>query len=182
MTTTELRQLVNLCIREDEAATQQLLLRFRDRVYGLCYRMLGQRQDAEDVVQETFVRAVRSLSCWDQRREFEPWLLQIAANRCRTLLSRRSRRPDVHPLYETTASDTSHMQDADRAALAEEMRRVLNTMRPEWRDAFCLFHEAGLSYLEISDRLECPLGTVKSWVHRARAELVRQLQSREVLS
>ncbi len=182
MTTTEFRQLVNLCMHEDEAATQQLMTRFRQRVYGLCYRMLGQRQDAEDVVQETFVRAVRSLASWDQRREFEPWLLQIAANRCRTLLSRRGRRPDIQPLYDTTAEDTSHMQSLDREVLVEEMRRVLNGMRREWREAFCLFHESELSYAEISERLECPIGTVKTWVHRARRELVRQLQTREAVS
>jgi RNA polymerase sigma-70 factor (ECF subfamily) len=182
MTTTDIRQLVNLCINEDEAATRQLMQRFRDRVFGLCYRMLGQRQDAEDVVQETFVRAVRSLTSWDQHRDFEPWLFQIAANRCRTLLSRRSRRPNLQPLYDSSPEDRSHIQNVDRDALAEEMRRVLDAMRPEWRNAFCLFHESELSYAEISDRLECPMGTVKTWVHRARAELVRQLQSREVVS
>lgn len=181
MTTTELRELVNLCIHEDDAATQQLMTRFRDRVFWLCFRMLGQRQDAEDVVQETFLRAVRSLTSWDQHRDFEPWLFQIAANRCRTLLSRRHRRLDVQPLYETSAEDTSHMQDVDRDVLAEEIRRVLSSMRPEWRSAFCLFHESELSYAEISDRLGCPIGTVKTWVHRARGEMIRQLQSREVL-
>ena len=182
MTTTELRQLVNLCIHNDEAATQLLMTRFRDRVYALSYRMLGQRQDAEDVVQETFLRAIRSLTSWDQARDFEPWLFQIAANRCRTLLSRRSRRPTPQPLYEATATDESQMRAAESDGLAEEMRRVLSSMRSDWCEAFCLFHESQLSYAEIAERMDCPVGTVKTWVHRARGELIRQLQSREALS
>ncbi|MFC1758693.1 RNA polymerase sigma factor [Planctomycetota bacterium] len=182
MTTTELRQLVNLCIHNDEAATQQLMTRFRDRVYALSYRMLGQRQDAEDVVQETFLRAVRSLTSWDQRREFEPWLFQIAANRCRTLLSRRSRRPTPQPLYEATATDMSQMHAAERDSLAEEMKQILDAMRSDWREAFCLFHESELSYAEIAEQMNRPIGTIKTWVHRARGELIRQLQSREALS
>ncbi len=60
---------------------------YRDRVFRFCYRMLGQRQDAEDAAQETFVRMLRSLAAWDGRRDFEPWLLGIAGNRCRTLLA-----------------------------------------------------------------------------------------------
>ncbi|MCA9218624.1 MAG: RNA polymerase sigma factor [Planctomycetales bacterium] len=182
MATTEIRDLVNLCMRKDDAATKQLMIRFRDRVFAICYRMLGQQQDAEDVVQETFLRAVRSLSSWDQQREFEPWLFQIAANRCKTMLSRRQRRPIPLPYCDESAPDDSQMLAADRETLAEEVRRVLDAMRPEQREAFCLFHESELSYAEIAERLDCPLGTVKTWVHRARAELIRQLQTREVLS
>ena len=61
-----------------------LVNRFRGQVFGLCYRMLGQRQDAEDAAQETFVRVLKNLHRWDPARPFEPWLLTIAGNRCRT--------------------------------------------------------------------------------------------------
>ena len=89
----EIRNLVTLSLADDEVATLQLVQTVRARVFALCFRMLGQRQDAEDVVQETLVRMVRSLRTWDSKREFEPWLLQIAANRCRTFLARKQKRP-----------------------------------------------------------------------------------------
>src|SRR6478609_10741353 len=89
----DLRPLIRRCLTGDQGAMLALVERFRGQVFGLCYRMLGQRQDAEDVAQETFVRALRNLSQWDSSREFLPWLLAIAGNRCRSCLSRRMRRP-----------------------------------------------------------------------------------------
>ena len=65
-----------------------LVDRFQGQVFGLCYRMLGHRQDAEDVTQESFSRALRSLKSWDNQRAFRPWLMAIAGNRCRTWLVR----------------------------------------------------------------------------------------------
>src|SRR5438132_14091434 len=80
----EVRALVQRSLAGDQIAMLALVDRYQGQVFGLCHRMLGQRQDAEDMAQETFVRALRSLSQWDQEREFLPWLLAIAGNRCRT--------------------------------------------------------------------------------------------------
>jgi len=79
---TPLIELVNLCVKGDQAAMLELVDRYKQRVFALCFRMLGQRQDAEDAAQETFVRLLKNLSKWDQARDFEPWLFTIAANRC----------------------------------------------------------------------------------------------------
>jgi len=156
-----------------------LVERFRAQVFGLCYRMLGHRQDAEDVTQESFVRALRSLKSWDQEREFLPWLLAIAGNRCRTLLSTRSRRPRPTALVDHL-SDRSHQQ-AGGENLAEEVQLALARIREEYRQAFLLFHQHQMSYAEIGAAMACPLGTVKTWVHRARRELIEQLSQRGVL-
>src|SRR4051812_23908198 len=83
--TPETRNLVHRCQSGEAAAIAALIERFQGQVFGLCFRMLGQRQDAEDMCQETFVRAVRSLDSFELERPFEPWLLSIAGNRCRTL-------------------------------------------------------------------------------------------------
>ena len=91
--TEELSVLVNRCLAGHQPSFGQLVERFRGQVYGLCFRMLGQREDAEDATQETFVRVIRNLHRWDQGRAFEPWLLTIAGNRCRTKLARRMKRP-----------------------------------------------------------------------------------------
>lgn len=175
----ELRPLVNLCMAGDQAAMVRLVQRYQGQVFGLCYRMLGQRQDAEDAAQETFTRMLKSLDGWDQQRDFEPWLLAIAGNRCRTALAKRGRRPASQPMIDIFADDSDDLQAAQ--VLAEEVNLALSKIRVEYREAFVLFHEHELSYAEIAESLNCPLGTVKTWVHRARREIIEQLTQRDVL-
>lgn len=156
-----------------------LVDQFREQVFGLCYRMLGHRQDAEDMAQETFVRALASLASWDPLRDFRPWLLAIAANRCRSLLAVRGRRP-------VPMAEPEHIADARPDAwraqhLAEELELALETLRDEYRQAFVLFHTNGLSCAEVAEILDCPVGTVKTWIHRARLELARRLHRRGTL-
>ncbi len=177
---TPFRELVNRCLVGDHAAMVELVDRYRNPVFGLCYRMLGQRQDAEDAAQETMVRMLRSLSGWDPTRDFEPWLLAIAGNRCRSMLAARQRRPALAVLVEATCIDHSPDHQAARN-LAEEVQLALRQIRPEYREAFLLFHEHELTYEQISAALERPLGTIKTWIRRARRELVAQLRQREVL-
>lgn len=175
----ELRPLVKLCLAGDQTAMLALVARFQGQVFGLCYRMLGQRQDAEDAAQETFLRVLRNLHRWDSSRDFEPWLLAIAGNRCRTALASRKRRPNVEVLADRDVDDPSGRGSADH--LAEEVQLALRDVREEYRRAFVLFHEHELSYGEIAVAMEVPLGTVKTWVHRARRELIERLRSRGVL-
>jgi RNA polymerase sigma-70 factor (ECF subfamily) len=157
-----------------------LVERYEGRVFGLCYRMLGQREDAEDMTQETFTRALRFLHQWDSQRAFEPWLLAIAGNRCRTQLARRQRRPVNCTLVEPVPDGRPDSQAAEN--LAEEVQLALKSLREEYRQVFVLFHEHEMSYEEIGRSLDCPLGTVKTWVHRARKELILFLRKREVLA
>lgn len=172
--------LVRRYLNDDPSAFGQLVSRYQDRVFRLCFRILGHRQDAEDATQETFTRMARHLHGWDTARPIEPWLLTIAGNRCRTLLSRR--KPTL-PLL-AAAEPTTNAAEAQRQAeiLDEEVVMAMAGLREQHRQAFLLFHRAELSYAEIADRMGCPVGTVKTWVHRARGELIRQLREREVLA
>jgi RNA polymerase sigma-70 factor (ECF subfamily) len=174
----DVRELVDRCLRGDQSAMLELVDRHRGAVFGLSYRMLRHRQDAEDVTQECFVRALRSLRRWDHQREFLPWLLAIAGNRCRTLLAARMRQPPASLLVEQCGDDAADVSNANN--LAEEVELALGTLRAEYRQAFVLFHQHELSYAEISATLGCPLGTVKTWVHRARRELIARLTERGV--
>jgi RNA polymerase sigma-70 factor, ECF subfamily len=171
--------LVHHCLAGEAWAAAALVKRFERPVFALCFRMLGQREDAEDVAQESLVRALRSLRNWDSSRDFVPWLLAIAGNRCRTLLSARARRP-------RPSGEIEHIEDPAPAPehardLGEEVERALAGLRLEYRQAFLLFHEQEMSYIEIAETMDCPLGTVKTWVHRARRELIEQLRARDVL-
>lgn len=142
-------------------------------------RMLRQRQDAEDCTQETLIRVMRNLHRWDPTRKFEPWLFTIAGNRCRTRLSRRCSKPNPVTLEIPVEDDTQKYRDAE--LLTEEIELAMRGLRTEYRRAFSLFHRKEMSYDEIGEIMGVPLGTVKTWVHRARRELVAKLAQRGVV-
>lgn len=155
-----------------------LVERFQGQVFGLCYRMLGQRQDAEDAAQETFVRVLKNLHRWDPARDFEPWLLAIAGNRCRTALANRMKRSGAQPLIDNIADGSPDLQAA--RGISEEVQLALSQLRDEYRQAFVLFHHQELSYAEIAEIMSCPIGTVKTWIHRARLEMMQFLRQRGI--
>ncbi|MFK8115476.1 MAG: RNA polymerase sigma factor [Rubripirellula sp.] len=160
---------------QDEHAFAKLFGRHHSLVFAVCLRILGHRQDAEDATQETFSRMARYLDHWDRSRPLEPWLVVIAGNRCRTLLKRKR----VHQPLSATIVAPAELGAAD--SLREEVMLALSQLPERQREAFHLFHEQSMSYAEIAAELSCPIGTVRTWVHRARGNVMRQLQQREVL-
>lgn len=167
--------LVQECLAGDTESMYELVHRYQNRVFGLCYRMLGNRMDAEDAVQETFIRVFRSLHHWDADRDFVPWLFAIAGNRCRTLLSRKTRRPEVTLIHELIDDKRYGQSDGE---LSEEVQLALMELPENQRLAFVLFHEQQLSYIEIAETLSSPVGTIKTWIHRARQSTARCLARR----
>lgn len=167
--------LVRCCLRGEAVAIEGLVGRFQAEVFGLCVRLLHHRHDAEDVTQEVFLRVFRSLRRWDPARPLRPWIMGIAVNRCRTWLTRRSRRPEpVNYLQDTVAGPAPD----DSVELLREVRNAVADLRPEYRTVFVLFHEQGQPYEEIALTLERPVGTVKTWLHRARLEVLDRLRQR----
>ncbi len=175
----ELRHLVQRCVAGQHAAQLDFVHRFQGPVFGFCLRMLGQREDAEDCTQETFIRVLRNLHRWDPTRRIEPWLFTIAGNRCRTRLSNRRRQLGAHSLDVPVEDNSQEYRDAE--LLAEEIDLALAEIRSEYARAFTLFHRKEMSYEEIASVMRVPLGTVKTWVHRARRDLVGKLSNRGVV-
>ncbi len=175
----ELRHLVRRCVAGQHTAQLDFFHRFQGQVFGFCLRMLGQREDAEDCTQETFIRVLRNLHRWDPARRIEPWLFTIAGNRCRTRLSNRLRRPKAHSLEVPVEDHSQRYRDAE--LLSEEIDMALSGIRGEYAKAFSLFHRHEMSYDEIAEVMSVPLGTIKTWVHRARRDLVAKLASRGVV-
>lgn len=166
------------CLAGDQAALRAFVERFQGPVFGLCYRMLRHRHDAEDTAQEVFLRAFRGLSRWKTGRPLEPWLMTIAANRCRTALRRRRNRPVAAP----AAADAAALAGPSGADdLAEELERALGRLREEYRQCFILFHHAELSCARIGQVMGRPAGTIKTWLHRARRELADRLKRRGIV-
>jgi RNA polymerase sigma-70 factor (ECF subfamily) len=153
---------------------RELVERFERPVFSLCLRMMRQRQDAEDVAQETLVRVVKHLGGWDGSRELLPWVLAIASNRCRTAWERRSKRPiPTESLPEPVAPPAPQPH-----GLGEEVEQALGRLRDDHRQCFVLFYEQELSILEISEIMGVPDGTIKTWLRRARKQLAELLRAR----
>jgi RNA polymerase sigma-70 factor (ECF subfamily) len=168
--------LMQRCLAGEGAALRTFVDRYQGLVFALCLRMLSHRQDAEDTTQETLLRAIRHLGQWESGRPFKPWLLAIAANRCRTRLGQRSRRP-------LELGDRSHDIAAPPAppAVAEELQRAVAGLRDDYRLCFIMFYQQELSIQEIAETLNCPEGTVKTWLYRARKQIAGELVARGVV-
>ena len=171
--------LVKRCLRGDAEAVRSLVERFQADVYGLCVRLLGDRHEAEDAAQEVFLRVLRSLRRWDAARPLRPWIMGITVNRCRTFLGKRARRPELANYLHEVATETPA---DDASELVREIHLALEQLRPEFRSAFLLFHERGLPYESIAEALDRPVGTIKTWLHRARLQVLDLLRKRGMVT
>ena len=148
--------------------------------------MVRQREDAEDITQETFVRMFRAASRYDPSRPFSAWLFTIASRLCIDHIRRR-RLPAVSLVRREPGSDEERTIDVEDpgpgpdelASNAEEERQtqaLIDRLPPHYRIVVMLRHQEDLSYEEIANALELPLGTVKARIHRARALLKGYLE------
>ena len=167
--------LVGRCRAGEEAAMRELVAHFQADVFAVCYRMLRHRQDAEDVSQEVFVRVFRSMSRWDESRPLKPWILAIAINRCKSWAGKRSRQPELIEYLHDTPDPRPERDDAE---LTRAVREGVDALREDYRLVFVLYHEQGQSYEDVATALGRPVGTIKTWLHRARLELLDQLRTR----
>jgi RNA polymerase sigma-70 factor (ECF subfamily) len=167
--------LVVRCLAGEAAACRELVERYQNDVLAICHRLLSHAHDAEDVTQEVFLRVFRSLRRWDSTRPLRPWLLGIAVNRCRTWVVKRAKNPEAADyLHETP----DHRPSDDSTEMRTEIRNAVDALRDDYREVFVLFHESGQSYEEIAGVVGRPVGTVKTWLHRARLEILERLRSR----
>lgn len=170
-------KLVRGCLSGNADSFCAFVQRFQSAVFGLCFRMLSHREDAEDVAQEVFLRAYRNLGQWDPARPLKPWLLAIAANRCRTWLLSRKRRDLPAEFAENVADPSDRRMRLD---LAEELQLALDGLREEYRLCFVLYHLNEMNLAEIATIVGSPEGTIKTWLRRARQDLADHLQRRSI--
>jgi RNA polymerase sigma-70 factor, ECF subfamily len=179
------QEIVVLAVEGKEAAYRELIRRYERPVFSLVLRMVRDRQLAEDLSQETFIKALNAIASYRPEYKFSSWIFKIANNAAIDHLRRRELNTlsiDGSP-NATSAEDieATALQVGDKAEtpLAELEARELGTaiekaigqLRPEYRSCIMLRHVEGLAYEEIAQLLDLPLGTVKTYIHRARHEL-----------
>ena len=173
-------RLVELALDGDEEAFGLLVRRYQRRLTAFLSQLVGDLELARELSQEAFVRAWSALSRFDPRYRFSTWLFRIAHNLGIDQLRRR--RLKTVSLYRTDAegdevevvapdTEKDPLGHLENHALASELRQVIDELRPEYRELVLLRHFAGLSYQEIADFKEMPLGTVKNKLFRAHSVL-----------
>lgn len=174
-------QWVDDALNGDQYAFEELVNTFQHAVYNLCYRMLGERTEAEDAAQEAFLRAYMNLQRYDPARSFKTWLLSIASNHCIDRLRRRRLTwlslDDPLPPNLMLASDEPEPEDAtiqnQRSAAIQEL---LNGLNAEYRAAVILRYWYDYSYTEIADILDTTESAIKSRLFRARQALADKMK------
>ena len=161
----------------DQQAFAQLMQRYTGAVFGLSYRMLGNAQDAEDAVQEIFLRAYSRLHTFDRTRKFSTWLLSIASNYCIDRLRRR--RYNWLTLDDVAYSLPSEQAGPERTALEQEQKAIvqdaLQRLPENYRLVAVLRYMNDLSYDEIGQVTGLPESTIKTRLFRARSMLAEAL-------
>ena len=179
------KELSVLAAKGREMAFRQLLSRYERPLFSLVYRMVRDRTLAEDLSQEAFIRAFNAISTYKPRYKFSSWIFKIANNH--TIDYLRKRKLDTvsidgspHARNQEEEAQTrlvveSHEEAPDRYVESRELggqiEEAIGRLRPEYRSAVLLRHVEGYTYEEIADIMDLPLGTVKTYLHRARGEL-----------
>jgi RNA polymerase sigma-70 factor (ECF subfamily) len=159
--------LVRQVLQGDTAAFTLLVDRHAAACTRFAMRMLGNREDAEDATQESFLRAYRSLARYEERQAFRTWLFQILVNRCRTAAVRRQRRQRMFLVDDSAVASASVRPLADSTELRAELQRAIGTLDPEQREAFLLKHVEQLSYDEMAEATGVGVSALKMRVKRA---------------
>jgi RNA polymerase sigma-70 factor (ECF subfamily) len=166
------RVLLDAAANGDDSATRQLVRLTQHRVAQLC-SALGSGDDTDDLLQETYLRAFRSLRNYrGDSAGFVPWLLAIARNVCATEVRRRVRRRAVFNRLMTFRHDSV----VSSPAAMLELDELVRGLAIEQREAFVLTQMIGLSYEEAARTCDCPIGTIRSRVARARSALFARLE------
>ncbi len=165
-------QLVRSCLRGQSSDFAELFELTEPVVRRLVGRLSGDRDAIDDLVQETYLRAWRGLDQFRGSSRFSTWLFRIAVNVTQTW---RKRRKPTLTLLDADDRASSPSADVGENVLLEAYTRAIDRLPPELRATFVLHETEGLSYRDVAETLQCPIGTVMSRLHRARARIIEEI-------
>ncbi|RLQ93248.1 RNA polymerase sigma factor SigW [Falsibacillus albus] len=174
-------------IKGDQNAFSEIVELYKDKVFQICFRILGNRHEAEDIAQEAFLRAYVNIESFNQKRKFSTWLFRIATNLCIDRI--RKKKPDYYldaevagteglNMYSQVAADVVMPEDElENLELRDIIQQEILKLPQKYRSVIVLKYIEELSLNEISEILDIPLGTVKTRIHRGREALRKQLRN-----
>lgn len=161
--------------RRGKEAYRKLVVKYQERVYATIFQILHHRADAEDITQETFIKAYYALDKFDPKYKFSTWLLRIAINTTLSFIKKRQRKPVTIPLAEELIIPDQEVDIPKQSISLERLRKAVDSLRPNYRVPFVLFHIEKFSYDEIAEIMNVSLGSVKNYLFRARKWLKKRL-------
>ena len=174
-------------LKGDQNAFAEIVELYQHQLYQICYRMLNNKHEAEDIAQEAFMRAYVNIHTFDQQRKFSTWLYRITTNLCIDRI--RKKKPDYHldaevrgteglNMYSSIANDDQlPEEELMRMEVQERVQYEISRLPDKYRAAIVLKYIEELPLAEISEILDLPLGTVKTRIHRGREALRKQLSN-----
>ncbi|MFQ3610808.1 MAG: sigma-70 family RNA polymerase sigma factor [Fimbriimonadales bacterium] len=173
-------ELVSLCLQGDTTAFDQIVERYRDRVFSLAFRILGEADWAADLMQEAFLRAYTRLALYNPSQSFATWILCLTARLC--LNARRNRRTEQQRMERALKAMPATLTLEEQLYERERHRtlqRLILRLPIQQRTAILLYYYEELPLQQVAETLNVPVGTVKTWLYRAR-ESLRQWMEEEL--
>jgi RNA polymerase sigma-70 factor, ECF subfamily len=181
-----IKKRIKQVLKGDQNAFGEIVEMYKDKVFQISYRMLGNRHEAEDIVQEAFIRAYVNIQRYNLELKFSTWLYRITTNLCIDRI--RKKKPDYYldaevkgteglTMYSQVPSKTTLPEDdVESLELQDTIQKEIMKLPEKYRSVIVLKYIEELSLKEISEILEMPLGTVKTRIHRGRETLRKRLQ------
>lgn len=181
------KQRIKEVLKGDQNAFGEVVEIYKDKVFQLCYRMLGNRHEAEDMAQEAFIRAYVNIHSFNIKLKFSTWIYRIATNLCIDRI--RKKKPDFYldaevagteglNMYSQIASDTALPEDeVESLELHDTIQKEILLLPEKYRTVIVLKYIEELSLKEIGEILDMPIGTIKTRIHRGREALRKQLST-----
>lgn len=187
------KDLVQKLKLQDRDAFNLLVLAYQQKIINMAYGMLSSKEDALDAAQETFIRIYKNIDTFKGTSSLSTWIYRICTNVCNDILRKRVKTKSVISLDADDEEDSPIQYISDSSPTPEQhaeinerqaaVRRAIEALNDEYRAVIVLYDIEGMSYDEISAVLKCPVGTIKSRLNRARANLKKILsENRELFS
>lgn len=183
---TKVKEIIKQVKKGDQSAFEDIVAFYQNKVYAICFRMIGNSHEAEDLAQEAFIRAYVNIHSYDDKRKFSTWLFRIATNLSIDRI--RKKKPDYFldaevkgtdglDMYSQLSSDQASPEDeVESLEIQTYIQQEIMSLPTKYRSVIALRFVDELSLAEISEILDIPVGTVKTRIHRGREALRKRLR------
>ena len=186
------KELLKKCQSGDREAFNILVETYQRQVINLAYGMLSNSEDATDAAQEVFIKVYRNIDNFEGKSSLATWIYRITSNVCKDFLRKRTRTLQAVSIYEGSEDDDDRpmeikdssptpQEHIEMTETQREVRKALDELPEEYKSVIVMYDLEGLSYDEISNVLQCPVGTIKSRLNRARKALKKNLSEKREL-